>query len=147
MVMSQFDFSVEQIWRDYWSKDLFQSPKSEEHNKENEVSTSDQEQPQSQIKKASSTTVSAATAGTGMSVKRQKIPVEELASLLQSPDLQNFVQEADYALYQYIVDILLPKVSVPFLKNDHFVKLVAQCPKIDNKSYNFRALKKSISKG
>ena len=100
-------FSIEQIWRDYWSKDLLsgQSPKSEEHNKENEVSTSavDQEASQ-QIKKAASTTT------TTSAVKRQKIPVEELASLLQSPNLQNFVQEADYALYQYIVDILLPKV-------------------------------------
>ena len=103
-------FSIEQIWRDYWSKDLLsgQSPKSEEHNKENEVSTSavDQEASQ-QIKKAASTTTTSA-------VKRQKIPVEELASLLQSPDLQNFVQEADYALYQYIVDILLPKVFLVF---------------------------------
>ena len=114
--MSPSYFSVEQIWRDFWSKDLFQSPKSEEHNKENEVSTSDQEQ--TQIKKASSTPTSTTMAtGTGMSVKRQKIPLEELASLLQSPDLQNFVQEADYALYQYIVDILLPKVTLPALKN------------------------------
>ena len=101
--------SIEQIWRDFWSKDVFSDgqAKSEEHNKENEVSTSDhQEQSTLQIKKDRG---SAATLNTA-NVKRQKIPVEDLAGVLQNADLQNFVQEADYAVYQYIVNILLPKV-------------------------------------
>ena len=41
------------------------------------------------------------------------IPPDQLKTLLNSPIVHNFILEADYALYQYLVDILLPKVLKP----------------------------------
>ena len=42
-----------------------------------------------------------------------EISGDQLKTLLNSPIVHSFILEADYALYQYIVDILLPKVLKP----------------------------------
>ena len=39
--------------------------------------------------------------------------MDQLKTLFNSPIVHNFILEADYALYQYLVDILLPKVLKP----------------------------------
>ena len=42
-----------------------------------------------------------------------EISADQLKTLFNSPIVHNFILEADYALYQYLVDILLPKVLKP----------------------------------
>jgi len=90
--------SVELIWKEFWSNTTMSLGAKDScmigHNKENqEVSSTSEEQ---KIKK-----------------KSFEISSDQLKTLFNSPIVHNFILEADYALYQYLVDILLPKVLKP----------------------------------
>ena len=77
------------------------------HNKENQVvssSSGDQDQIAT-VKKTHSSKKSSAS--------QKIISPDQLNQLLKTSEVQHFILEADYALYQYVVDILLPKVLKP----------------------------------
>jgi hypothetical protein len=99
MILFFFICSVELIWKEFWSNTTMSLEAKDSsmigHNKENqEVSSTSEEQKSS---------------------KKQSFEIssDQLKTLFNSPIVHNFILEADYALYQYLVDILLPKVLKP----------------------------------
>ncbi len=87
--------SIEHVWKDFWSVDLLAINKDYigNHNKENVVAVKDEENKKD--------------------LKPCVIPTERLKVLLRSTCVQEYIKNADHALYQHLVDILLPKVLKP----------------------------------
>jgi hypothetical protein len=48
-------------------------------------------------------------------IKRPDIPADQMTILWSLPVVQNFILEADYALYQHLIEVLIPRVRLQFL--------------------------------
>ena len=102
-----FPFSVETIWKNFWSIEKWNNIKLEEpsedlligHNKENQGLSSEESTVKKQTKQ--------------QPFRKSNISSEQMTELLGIKQVQTFINKADYALYQYLIDILLPKVLKP----------------------------------
>ncbi len=122
---------VEQLWTTFWQEDLFNGTdiKSDEDNqsgsnKENLVDDNstkaavkdEKADPKSGTGGDQDGSDTSTNSGPQASKKRPKmtnLSAEEICSLWTLPVVQNFILEADYALYQHLINILIPQVLKP----------------------------------